>query len=91
MNNLSTRGSLSVEEMNALFEHRLRVNLPGGSFKVIQRTYSNSSPIKVYDGQLSLSMVIRLEPEGHIIPLEPVPAAAKSDASLFTGKRSQSN
>ncbi len=79
MNSINSRGLLSVEEMNALFEERLRVNLPGGSFKVIHRKYSGASGSMTYEHQLPLSMVVRLQPEGHILPLNATPAVAKSD------------
>ncbi len=88
MKNLASRGLLSVEDMNALFEERLRVSLPGGSFKVIQHNYSNTGRIKVYGGQLPMSMVIRLQPEGHITPLNPVPEKANG---RLTGAGSRTN
>ncbi len=79
MNSITSRGLLSVEEMNALFEERLRVNLPGGSFKVIHRKYSGDCGCVAYDHQLPLSMVVRLQPEGHILPLNATPTVTKSD------------
>ncbi len=91
MNNVSSRGSLSVEEMNALFEGRLRVSLPGGSFKVVQHSYSGASGCKVYDRQLSFSLIIRLQPEGHILPLNPVPARESDDILGWMDKGSRTN
>jgi hypothetical protein len=87
MKNLSSRGKLSVEDMNDLFEGRLRVNLPGGSFKVVQRSYSGPRGSQVFDHELRVSTVIFLQPEGHILPLNPVPA--RSESSL--GKTIQAN
>jgi hypothetical protein len=72
--------------MNALFEERLRVNLPGGSFKVIQHNYSGASGSKVYDQNLAYTSVIRLQAEGHILPLNPVPSMSDR-----IGKGSETN
>jgi len=91
MSNLLSHGILSVEEMNALFEDRLRVSLPGGSFVVVQRSYSNASGSQVYDQHLSYSMTIRLKPEGHILPLNPVPVMMTGDSLPRTGKGSRAN
>ncbi len=84
MKDLTSRGLLSVEEMSALFEGRLRVCLPGGSFKMVRRNYSSKWGCHVYEKKLLVSSVIYLQPEGHILPLNPVPSK-RMDATLPRG------
>ncbi len=91
MNNVSSRGSLSVDQVTALFEERLRVNLPGGTYKVIQQSYSGASVSMWDDRRLAYSMVIRLQPEGHILPLNPAPVMESEDFLRWTGKGSRTN
>ncbi len=64
MNRSFSHGMLSVDEMNALFDEQLRVQLPGGSFKVIQHSYSGECGCRVYENNLPLSITVRLEREG---------------------------
>jgi len=84
MKNLTSRGLLSVEDFNALFEERLRVNLPGGSFKVIQRSYNRGRGCQVYEQHMPVLFVIYLQPEGHITPLNRV-SASKTNEPLAKG------
>lgn len=74
LNSATLPGTLSVEDMNALIEGRMRVDLPGGFFKVTQQTYSAKAGVKVYQSGLPLSMVVRLTLEGRGTILEPAPA-----------------
>jgi hypothetical protein len=91
MKNLSSRGLLSVEDLNALFEERLRIHTHCGCFKVVERHYSSSRGSQVYDRNLPMSIVISLQPEGRTLPMDPVPAKASSTAWYRTGKGSQAN
>ncbi len=87
MYDLSTQGILPVEDMNALFEERLRVKLPGGLYKVSSRSYSCDCVTKVYEHQLPLSMSIRFQPVGRrVANLDHAPAASKGTRNATTGK-----
>ncbi len=90
MKNLASRGILSVEEMNALFENRLHVRLHCGMYRLVQHSSSFSSGCRVFGRKLSYCMTFAFKPEGRRIPLDPLPAWS-ANRQPRTGKGSLSN
>jgi hypothetical protein len=83
MSDLSSRGMLSVEEMNALFENRLRANVYDSNYRIVRRGNSFSSGVKVYGHPVSDFMTFGFQFEGQNLPIDPLPAQpASSQPSL---------
>lgn len=88
LNSAMLPGTLPVETINALLEGRLRVELPGGFFKVAHQVYSTQAGVRVYQGGLAVSMVVRLTLESRGPILEPAPVMKTHDSgAALTGSK----